>query len=246
MRATAGASWPATPRNPTRMPLPKSIVSGVGTCRSKPARRCSSAPFPTRGERGDDEGRRRSVAHHPALGGERIAQQLVRAEEQADLALGGVWPIGAMNDVVTDGQCVVAPNGAGGGVGGIGGAHHGAGDGDGVRALQHAGDHRSGGDERDESLIEWLTLMLGVVAAGNLARDLHELETPELEAACLEAAEDRPGEAALQGIGLDENERALQWTAPLNDREMADAGDHSVTVANGGARRPGPIRLTGG
>jgi hypothetical protein len=79
------------------------IAHRVGTCRSKPARRCSSAPFPTGGERGNDEGRRRSVAHHPALGGERIAQQLVRAEEQADLALGGVWPIGAMNDVVTDG-----------------------------------------------------------------------------------------------------------------------------------------------
>src|SRR5260221_3055339 len=172
MRPTAGASWPATPRNPTRMPLPKSIVSGVGTCRSKPARRCSSAPFPTGGERGNDEGRRRSVAHHPALGGERIAQQLVRAEEQADLALGGVRSIGAMNDVVADGQCIVATNGAGGGVGGIGCAHHGADDGDGVPALQDSGDHRSGGDELHDPLIEWLSLMLCVVAAGVLAYDI--------------------------------------------------------------------------
>src|SRR6476619_1726326 len=51
--------------------------------------------------------------------------------------------------------------------------------------------------------------MLGVVRLSQLAIDLDELAGPQREAAAVDAREDLAGELSLDGVGLDQDERAL-------------------------------------
>jgi hypothetical protein len=49
----------------------------------------------------------------------------------------------------------------------------------------------------------------GIVALGQIAVHLHELEAHDLEAALLEAGDDPARQLALNAIGLDEDEGSL-------------------------------------
>ena len=73
--------------------------------------------------------------------------------------------------------------------------------------------------------------MFAVVAASEVLIDLHELEADEAEAAVLQALEDGSGEAALHGVGLDEDEGAFGCHA-------------AIVLADGPARQRG--RRVGG
>jgi len=55
--------------------------------------------------------------------------------------------------------------------------------------------------------------VLGVVALGQLARNLHELHGDEAQAAPLKAGDDLADETALHAVGLDKNQGAFQVCA---------------------------------
>jgi len=63
----------------------------------------------------------------------------VSAEPQGDLFVGVVDGVAAVDDVTSGVDAEVSPDGAGGGVTGVGGSHHGTALLDGVLALPHHG-----------------------------------------------------------------------------------------------------------
>ena len=78
-----------------------------------------------------------------------------------------------------------------------------------VLSLQHEGQRRAGGDEAHELAEERLLRVLGVVPLGKLSIDVEQLRRANHEAASLEAPDDLAEQAALHGVGLDEDERPL-------------------------------------
>ena len=154
-----------------------------------------------------------------ARAGQCSVEQFFGLEEEAEFALGGFGGVGAVDEVVGVGDAEVAADGAGGGLGAEGGAHHVAGDGDGVLALEGEDDDGGGGHEVDEAGVEGLGLVGLVVGFGEGAGDLGEFEADELEAFFLEAGEDFAAEAALDGVGFEDDERAFHVWGPFVEYE---------------------------
>jgi hypothetical protein len=65
----------------------------------------------------------------------------------------------------------------------------------------------------DEALVEGLALVRRVVLRGQVRCDLQDLQTGDLETLVLEPTEDPADEAALDPVGLDEQERAFHEEA---------------------------------
>src|SRR4051812_1927391 len=85
-------------------------------------------------------------------------------EEDPDFAGGRLGAVAAVHQVLGELDRQVAPDGAGGGVLGVGDAHQGAHDLPRVaRTLDHHDHGRAAGDEGDEVFVERLALMLLVV-----------------------------------------------------------------------------------
>ena len=68
------------------------------------------------------------------------------------------------------------------------------------------GPSRASATSGPEASEERLGAMGVVVPLGEVAIDLHELESGELEAALLVSGEDAPDQLALDAVGLDEDE----------------------------------------
>ena len=104
----------------------------------------------------------------------------------------------------------------------------------GVRTtLDHHRDERAPGDERDEIAEERLVAVLLVVPARELLVDLAQLERDDREPLALEATDDLADEAALDGIGLAEDEgsgahgrRRLLATPPIVRLRGTPTGQH--------------------
>ena len=105
--------------------------------------------------------RRRGPASDPLRPVESSGNQI------ADLALGRLVGVGAVDEVEGDLGAEVAADRAGLGLDRVGGADQLAGRLDGLDALEHAGDERAAGDERDELAEERLVGVLGVVLVGD-------------------------------------------------------------------------------
>src|SRR6187397_737396 len=82
-------------------------------------------------------------------------------------------------------------------------------DGDGIRPLEGHRGNRTGRDELDEARVERLAGVDGVVLLGHLVRDAEQPQPDDLEALPLEAADDLADQAALDRVGLGEDEGAL-------------------------------------
>ena len=91
----------------------------------------------------------------------------------------------------------------------VGGADHLARGLDRLLALEHHRDDRAGGDELDELAEERLAVVLGVVLLGEVLGHLHVAHGDDLQALALEAGDDLAGQAAGEGVGLDEDERSM-------------------------------------
>ena len=89
------------------------------------------------------------------------------AEPDPDLALGGLVGVGAVDEVEGDLEPVVAADRAGRGLDRVGRADQLAGGRDRLDALEHRGDQRAAGDERDQLAEERLLGVLGVVGVGD-------------------------------------------------------------------------------
>ena len=128
------------------------------------------------------------------------------AEEEAEFLLGGFGAIAAVDEVEGVADAEVAADGAGVGLAAEGGAHHVAGDGDGAVAADGEDEDGAAGHEADQAGVEGAFLVCAVVGRGEVLADLHQLATDDLKALLFEAADNAAHEAALDGVGLENNE----------------------------------------
>lgn len=107
---------------------------------------------------------------HPSFGGRRPGYQLLVLEPQSDLLVGRFDRIRAVDDVTSDLDAQIATDGAGLGVGRVGGAQHLAAGLDGVQALPDHRHDRAGAHVRDQSGEERTGRQVGVVLLEQLLR----------------------------------------------------------------------------
>src|SRR6478672_593176 len=131
-------------------------------------------------------------------------------EPDADLACGGLVGVGSVHDVLLHlGAPVaaeVAADRAGCGVRRVGGAGEAAEALDAVLALDDDRGDGTGAHELDERLVEGLALVLGVVRGELLTGGRQHGEGDQPVALPLDATQHLTGEAALETVGLDEDE----------------------------------------
>jgi hypothetical protein len=114
-------------------------------------------------------------------------------------------------------------------------ADHGADHSDRVRALQHDGHDGRRADDLDQVVIEELALVHRVVLLGHSAIDPQQAQRGDAQAAALEAGEDLARDAALDGIGLQHDEGALDGLLGAHDAisitTSAPSGARTVAIA---------------
>ena len=114
-----------------------------------------------------------------------------------------------MDDVAADVDGQIATDGAGLSFEGLGGTDQFAGTGNHAIAFPNHGHHGAGGDEVDQTSKEGTLLVDAVVLLSQGAAGGDLLQTHQLEALALKAAEDLAHQAALDAVGLDGDERAF-------------------------------------
>ena len=108
-----------------------------------------------------------------------------------------------MNDVLVHDQAEVAADGARGSLGRVGCPHKGAALGNSALAGDDHLHNRAGGDVGDQTLVEGLALMLGVIGLRLLGGDHAKLHALDGEAGALEAIDDLADMSVTHAIGLD-------------------------------------------
>ena len=111
-----------------------------------------------------------------------------------------------MGEVVLDAQREVSTDGAGGGVEGIGGAHHGPDRLDRVLALDRQGDDRRAREVSDDAGEEGALAVLGIVLFRDLEFGELELKADDREAALFDPSANLADEPSLHAARLDKDE----------------------------------------
>lgn len=128
-------------------------------------------------------------------------------EPDADLALCGLWGVGAVDDIFANGQREVAADGAWGCLGHWVGA---AGEltpcFDGAWALDDASNQWCGGDEGNQLAEEWLVGVLSVVLLSGFLVGDAQVHSNELEALAFDAGDDFANVAVCNTVWLDEDQ----------------------------------------
>lgn len=117
--------------------------------------------------------------------------------------------VGAVAQVLADVDAVVAADGAGQRVEGVGLAEHLAPSLDGFLALPHHADHGAGQHVGQQAGEELLFREVGVVLLEQFLGGVDQLEALQLVAALLEAADDVAYQAALDAVWFDHDVRAF-------------------------------------
>jgi len=135
--------------------------------------------------------------------------ELLWLEPQGNLLLSGLDGVGPVADVTPDLNAVVAADGAGLGVLGVGLAKHHAASLDDASSLPDHGHDGSGSHVLDESGEEGLGGKVGVVLLQKLLISLHEFHGNELEPLLLKPLDDFTNESTLDTVRLDHDESPL-------------------------------------
>jgi len=157
-------------------------------------------------------------ARRPGAGGAAAAGQdsAQGREKERDLALGGLGTVGAVHEVLGRLDRQVTPDGAGRSDGRIGRTHERP---DHLPSVVGPFDdhhhHRRSGDERNEILIETLTLVLGVVAGGCIPVEAAEFGSHETHSFVFEAGDYLSRKAPLNGVGLADDKGAIHERGTL-------------------------------
>src|SRR4051794_5008552 len=126
------------------------------------------------------------------------------------------------------------------------GAVDGADDRDRVRAVEGESHQRGRDDELDQPLEERLRAVNVVVALGEVAIDLDELQPDELEAPFLISGQDPSDELALDAVGLHEDEGPFgTWHVYLGCGRVDEPGLYRIgggAPGQSSARRASPSR----
>lgn len=131
---------------------------------------------------------------------------LTLLEPESDLLLGVLDAVGAVADVATDVDGVVAADGTWGGGEGVGGSEKDTAGLDGITTFPNHGADWSATHVLDESWEEWLGGEILVVLLEVLLAGSHQLDSGKLVSASLESRDDRANESTLDAIRLDSNE----------------------------------------
>src|SRR4051794_14781125 len=109
-----------------------------------------------------------------------------------------------MDEVVWHAQSEVAPDGAGGRFGGVGGAHEGSHDPDYALATDTHGDHGRRGDEIYELIEEGLLAVFGVVFFGELAGHVHQFHVGDVQVLGFHAADNFADKLAAHAVAFNQ------------------------------------------
>ena len=186
--------------------------------------------------------------YHPAIDLALVGQQLVGAEPDRDLRGRALGAVRRVHQVLPHLHGEVSPDRARGRVAGTRGAVHRPNVGDGVGTLEDHRDQRPGRDEGDEPLEERLALVDRIVAFGQLAIDVDQLEPDDLEAALFVAGDDPAGQQTLDAVGLHEDEGTLgHCTTPLRtiDARASVAGRRRGAGEPAAGSGPGSVPANG-
>src|SRR5579859_3160730 len=137
------------------------------------------------------------------------ADDLVAREELRDLDHGGLRRIRPVHRVLADRLRVQLADGAVGGLGRIGRAHHVAIFGDRALAFKHLHHDGTRGHELDEFAEERPRLVHGIEGLGLAARHADALLRDDAKARLLDQRVDRASQIARGRVGLDDREGAL-------------------------------------
>src|SRR4051812_16246465 len=133
-------------------------------------------------------------------------------EEEGDLAGGRFGAVAAVDQVLGQLDGEVATDRAGRGVTGVCRAHQRAHDLPRIGAFDDHRDERAAGDERDEVAEERLAVVLRVVLLRRRLVEPAQFERDQRQAFALQAQDDFADEAAFDGVGLAQHERAVVVT----------------------------------
>ena len=139
-----------------------------------------------------------------------------------------------MNEIPQSNERVVAADRALAGLMGTRGPDHCSDYRDRVRAFKHRCDDRRRGDHADEVVVEELPLVHGVVLLGHRAVHLQKAQRGEAQPALLETREELEGDASLERIGFEDDERALgTHDAITTETSSATGGEIAASDARG-------------
>src|SRR6266545_3832323 len=138
-----------------------------------------------------------------------LSDKLIVREPERDLARRRLGRVGTVHEVVGHRARQVAANRARLGIGGIRRADRLAKRRDRALAFDDERQRRPGGDELDELTEKRLLIVFRVMGLPQLAIDVDQLAGAQRETAALDARQDLAGELPLDGIGLDQDEGAL-------------------------------------
>ena len=139
-----------------------------------------------------------------------VGYQLVRFEPQVDFDLRVVGAVAAVDQIVLDADAEVAADGAGRRFCPVGAAaHHSADDGHGLAPFQHGCDGGTGRQEIQKRFVEWLAAVNGVMLFGERSVGLEQFQPRQAQPFLFEPLQNGPDQPALDGIGFQQNQRAL-------------------------------------
>src|SRR6185437_2721105 len=181
-----------------------------------------------RGARQPQQIRRGRVGsgHDKASAASAARMQLRRAEEIGDFTGSRFRRIRAVDHVLLDTQGEVGADGAGSGLLRVGGAHDLAVAGNGIVALEHLHDDRSGGHVAHQILEKGALPVNGIEALGLPLGETDHAGGNDGEARLLEAAIDLADEIAADAVGLDDGQGALERHSGV----LSGYGSDSPTV----------------
>src|SRR5208282_5364021 len=139
----------------------------------------------------------------------RVGEVLFLGEVERELPRGRSGRIGGVEEVRRDRETQVPADGPRGGGLRVGGAREEADDGDRRAPFDGERDHGPRRDVLDETRVERLALVFGVVALRELRGHPEHLRGDDLEAFPLEAADYLPDHASAHSVRLHESERPL-------------------------------------
>lgn len=165
-----------------------------------------------------------------------VVGNLLLSEPERDLSLGGLVGVRAVDEVATDVDGEITTDGAGGSISGVGGSYELATVYDSVLSFPNHGNNSSRGEVLAKSREEGTGLEIVVVLSGELRGGDEDLDTDQLEALGLEASDQLSNQTALNGVGLEGDEGALE----LSTRETSQ-GDLLLGVGDGQEAKDGAV-----
>jgi len=136
-----------------------------------------------------------------------------------------------MNEVILLADGEIAANGAWGSGSTVGGTQQVTDNADGFVAFQNARDHWPAGDEVNQAAEKWLAVVFGIVLLSQWLIYLNEFKADNFEAFGFKSGKDGACQAALDTVGLENDERSLHSEKISTGDCMSDCRQEKSLIA---------------